>query len=234
MKNLIEDYKRRLQSVNTILEKGKNSGSIADIEKFERLKTKASEFKTFIAKLERCETSENSRTNIEKKKEIISETIFNKIDYAKPIPFKDINIKLQPDDIIKSGWNEGFYSENESQDAHFYLEVERDREETDKEYQERLKDDNFISKEMKKRRFLNYLRLKEEFEGEDDNINITENEKIQTLRNVKEQCEKLNELGTEPIFIKAGDKRILVNGRPLSVDFRIISEENYLKLKEKL
>jgi hypothetical protein len=231
MKILIEDYKRRLQAVNTILEKGKNSGSVADIEKFQRLNTKASEYRTFIVELERCETSENSKTNIEKKKEIVTETIFNKIDYAKPIPFKDINIELKPDDIIKSGWNEGFYSENESQDAHFYLEVEREREETDKEYQERLKDDNFISKEMKKRRFQNYIKLKKEFEGNDDYINIIGKEKPQTP--TKKQCEKLNKMDIEPIPMKAGDKRVLVNGRTLGADFRIISEENYLKLKEK-
>jgi len=35
-----------------------------------------------------------------------------------------------------------------------------------------------------------------------------------------------------PISMKAGDKRVLVNGRALPVDFRIISEENYRKLKE--
>jgi hypothetical protein len=31
----------------------------------------------------------------------------------------------------------------------------------------------------------------------------------------------------EPIPMKAGDKRVLVNGKPLSVDFRIIAEETY-------
>jgi len=31
----------------------------------------------------------------------------------------------------------------------------------------------------------------------------------------------------EPIAMKAGDERVLVNGKPLSVDFRIISEDNY-------
>jgi len=35
----------------------------------------------------------------------------------------------------------------------------------------------------------------------------------------------------EPEFIKAGDERVLVNGRPLQVDYRIISEDNYRQLK---
>ena len=34
----------------------------------------------------------------------------------------------------------------------------------------------------------------------------------------------------EPIPCKAGDERVIVNGSPLSEDFRIISKSNYLKL----
>ena len=33
-----------------------------------------------------------------------------------------------------------------------------------------------------------------------------------------------------PLAIRAGDERVLVNGRPLPVDFRILSEENYVAL----
>lgn len=36
----------------------------------------------------------------------------------------------------------------------------------------------------------------------------------------------------EPILMKAGDKRVLVNGFPLPVDYRIIWEENYQELKK--
>ena len=36
---------------------------------------------------------------------------------------------------------------------------------------------------------------------------------------------------TEPIEMKAGDKRVLVNVRPLPLDFRIVWEENYKQLK---
>lgn len=48
--NLIEDYKRRLHNVNEILEKSSN---LSDDKKVARLKTKAAEYRTFIAELER-------------------------------------------------------------------------------------------------------------------------------------------------------------------------------------
>jgi hypothetical protein len=38
------------------------------------------------------------------------------------------------------------------------------------------------------------------------------------------------DISKEPIPLKAGDERVLVNGRPLTVDFRIISEERYQDL----
>lgn len=63
IKTLIEDYRRRLGMIGQILDTTQNSGSINDIRKFERLHTKASEFRTIIAELERttidfseCET----------------------------------------------------------------------------------------------------------------------------------------------------------------------------------
>lgn len=36
---------------------------------------------------------------------------------------------------------------------------------------------------------------------------------------------------TEPIFIKKGDSRVLLNGEPPKADCRVISEENYQSLK---
>ncbi|RPI82261.1 MAG: hypothetical protein EHM34_07215 [Nitrosopumilales archaeon] len=53
IKTLIEDYERRLKTVNDFLDTAKNSGSIADVQKFARLSTKASEFRTIIAELQR-------------------------------------------------------------------------------------------------------------------------------------------------------------------------------------
>lgn len=39
--------------------------------------------------------------------------------------------------------------------------------------------------------------------------------------------ENLPILKTEPLPIKAGDQRILINGHPPLVDIRLISEDNY-------
>lgn len=41
----------------------------------------------------------------------------------------------------------------------------RDRLETDKEYEKRIQLENFINEDLKKRRYENYLKLKEEFEN---------------------------------------------------------------------
>lgn len=54
MEQLIEDYKRRLQNVTDMLSKFKSNGSINDEKKDERLKTKAAEYRTFIAELEKA------------------------------------------------------------------------------------------------------------------------------------------------------------------------------------
>ncbi len=53
MKTLIEDYERRLKTVEDMIHNFKSSWSIDDIRKDERLKTKAAEFRTFIAEMER-------------------------------------------------------------------------------------------------------------------------------------------------------------------------------------
>ena len=37
---------------------------------------------------------------------------------------------------------------------------------------------------------------------------------------------------TEPELIKAGDERVLINGRTIPVDYRIVWEDNYQKLKK--
>jgi hypothetical protein len=48
-----------------------------------------------------------------------------------------------------------------------------------------------------------------------------------------ESGEKKEQEETQPIPMKAGDPRVIVNGKPLSVDFRIISETLYQKLTRK-
>ncbi len=52
MKQLLEDYQRRLKTINEMID-NKDSGSINDIQRTERFKTKAECYRTFITELER-------------------------------------------------------------------------------------------------------------------------------------------------------------------------------------
>jgi hypothetical protein len=60
MKELIEDYKRRLETVNELIKTDKNNGSTNDIKRRERYITKASEYRAFIAEMERLVASRNT------------------------------------------------------------------------------------------------------------------------------------------------------------------------------
>lgn len=95
----------------------------------------------------------------------ISEKIFEKKNNKNPITFKEIEINLQPDDIIEAGFDEGFYSEDNSWDPYYYLRVTRERPETDKEFQKRLEDFERQKQKNKEERFKYYLQLKKEFEN---------------------------------------------------------------------
>jgi SepF-like predicted cell division protein (DUF552 family) len=53
MKELIEDYKRRIKTIENELKYFQSTGSINDIKKVERLTTKLFEYRVFIADLER-------------------------------------------------------------------------------------------------------------------------------------------------------------------------------------
>ena len=100
-------------------------------------------------------------------KKEIKELIFQKTFEHQPIKFKEIDIELEPDDIIISGHDEGYYSENNSWDPHYYLQIFRYRLETDKEEERRLSEEKFFKENLRKRRYENYLKLKKEFENED-------------------------------------------------------------------
>ena len=71
MKQLIEDYQRRLDTVSQMIENFKSNGSINDIRKDERLKTKAAQFRTIIAELEKTRNSfiENIIQDIDSKQQ---------------------------------------------------------------------------------------------------------------------------------------------------------------------
>ena len=63
IKILIEDYKRRLTFIKEI--NGDGNGSILDIKKSERLRTKASGYRTFIAELEKIESTPDKSSQVE-------------------------------------------------------------------------------------------------------------------------------------------------------------------------
>ena len=96
-----------------------------------------------------------------KKKEIYHDT------KDKPFTWKDIkHIQFQDDDIIHIGYDEGHVSENNSWDAHHFISVERFVPETDDEMNERIRRQERDKKWAKERRYENYLKLKQEFEGQ--------------------------------------------------------------------
>jgi len=53
MEILLEDYKRRLETALDMLSNTKDNGGINDTKKMERIRTKISCYRTFIAELER-------------------------------------------------------------------------------------------------------------------------------------------------------------------------------------
>jgi hypothetical protein len=99
-----------------------------------------------------------------KEKIKFQETIFHG-NSDEPFKWKDIkHIEFQDDDELCIRYEEGFYSENNSWDGGFVAEVFRMQLESDEEFNNRMieleKDKEF----WKKKRYENYLKLKEEFE----------------------------------------------------------------------
>lgn len=99
-------------------------------------------------------------------KQIVKKEIYNKNfkgNYT-DIRFSDLPKDIQENDIIEIRREEAFFSENNSYDAYTELVVLREREETDDEYQKRISENEFLKEELRKRRYENYLKLKNEFE----------------------------------------------------------------------
>jgi hypothetical protein len=81
--------------------------------------------------------------------------------------WKDIkDIKFEDDDEIISTYVEPYYSENESNDGYYLVEVSRMVEETDEQFKKRIESQEKHLEELKQRRYQTYLKLKEEFENE--------------------------------------------------------------------
>lgn len=108
-----------------------------------------------------------SRSN-EKVKVKVEREIFTKRSGKNPLKWSDIkHLDLQDDDEIRAGWEEPYYSENNSHDGYFYSVIIRHELETDEEFQTRMKRIERESKAMRQRRYESYLKLKAEFEGDE-------------------------------------------------------------------
>jgi len=96
-------------------------------------------------------------------KQIIEVKVFSKISNKRPFKFLDIKDIIQDNDRIISGWEEAYHTENEGMNAHWYMQVYRERLETDEEFEKRKADDKDFKLRNKRSQYKNYLKLKEIF-----------------------------------------------------------------------
>lgn len=110
------------------------------------------------------------------KKQTISEKIFYKCKGAtltsKPYTWGEVKeilgkegIELEDSDVLKIGFEEGWNEGDSARDDMYYVSLERDREETDVEFEKRKLNVEKIKEENTKMRYEQYLKLKEEFEN---------------------------------------------------------------------
>lgn len=97
----------------------------------------------------------------------VKEKIFEKHYWNWPqIQLSELPANLLPTDVIDIERVEDFFSENESWDAHTYLRVFRERDETPEEKAARLAEIEKSAEKNRKHRYETYLRLKQEFEND--------------------------------------------------------------------
>lgn len=94
--------------------------------------------------------------------------IFEKTSYKGPVKFGEITIALEPDDEIIQTYVEPYNGTDEGWEAHYQLEVFRMVEETDAEYEKRLEEGRLLNERLREGRYQNYLKLKKEFENEEN------------------------------------------------------------------
>jgi len=99
-------------------------------------------------------------------KQIIEERIFTKVSYKGPVKFGEITVALEPEDVIQQEYVEPYEGSVEGWQGHYELNVHRKREETDAEYEKRRIENERFVVDSKKKRYENYLKLKKEFENE--------------------------------------------------------------------
>lgn len=100
-------------------------------------------------------------------KKLVKEEIYTKkFEYGEEIRYSDLPKIIKEDDIIEINHEEIFYSENEMHEGFTELIIIRERQETDEEYENRLKREKQNRKLLKERRYQQYLKLKKEFEND--------------------------------------------------------------------
>jgi hypothetical protein len=101
-------------------------------------------------------------------KQKIKKEIFNKTFEGQHynVRFSDLPKDIQENHIIEIRREESYHSESWSYDAYTELVVIEEVEETDEQYEERLKRNLDLKKELKNRRHETYLKLKKEFEND--------------------------------------------------------------------
>lgn len=93
-------------------------------------------------------------------RKIIAETVYWKYFQKQP-RWKDIQnmVEFQDEDLVCLTFEESYDGGGE-----WLFSVERERPETDEEYEERINRDKQWEEEQKERKYQRYLKLKEEFE----------------------------------------------------------------------
>lgn len=136
--------------------------------------------------------------------------------------------EILPTDIIQIERVEEFYSENNSWNEHTILQIIREVEETDEEFDKRIKEAELFKEESKKRRYESFLKLKKEFEPEPE-IPFHKGMNIFAMEGHKVKCSTLT-AGYDSEQEKA--KRYLIVGNTYIIDHTIVnnwSTEVYLK-----
>jgi hypothetical protein len=105
-------------------------------------------------------------------KQEVRERIAHKIKYDGEFSFGEIKslmeengFILEDNDIIECGYDEGYDSSDSGMDPNYFLDITRIRLETDTEFDNRKARAIEAQENNKKRRYENYLKLKEEFES---------------------------------------------------------------------
>lgn len=95
--------------------------------------------------------------------------VFNKHNGDIPITWKDVkDFKFEDNDLITAGYDAPQHGENYGHDGYFYFSVQRQVLETDKEFELRKKCSEMEVERQKKNRYERYLKLKEEFENDNN------------------------------------------------------------------